>query len=130
MTKQDRAEMYRAYLAGEGFPAQIDRDGDVTFKHEGGSYVIIIDEDDETYFRLVFPSFWSIESDEERVRVILAAVHATAQIKVAKVYPLGDQTFASIEMFVSPPEGFKPVFLRSLRALHAAVQCFREKVLG
>ncbi|HSV73371.1 MAG TPA: hypothetical protein VLH79_06395 [Chthonomonadales bacterium] len=129
MTKAERAEMYREHLASEGFPVNIGHDGDVTFKFEGGNYVILIDEDD-TYFRLVFPGFWSIDSEEERLRVSLAALYATAQIKVAKVYPQNDNTHAAIELFCSPPEAFKPVFMRSLRALGAAVQCFREKVLG
>ncbi|HSV72800.1 MAG TPA: hypothetical protein VLH79_03480 [Chthonomonadales bacterium] len=129
MTKAERAEMYREYLASEGFPVNIDRDGVVAFKFEGGNYVILIDED-ETYFRLVYPGFWSIDSEEERLRVSLAALHATAQVKVAKVYPRNDDTHAAIESFCSPPEAFKPVFKRSLRALGAAVQCFREKVPG
>ena len=36
MTKSERAEMYRSYLAEEGYAPKIDDDGDVRFKYEGG----------------------------------------------------------------------------------------------
>ena len=130
MTKQERAEMYRGFLAEEGYVPKIDGDGDVTFKYEGGGYFIGVDEKDEEFFRLVFPSFWSIESEVEREKVAKAALQATAETKVAKVFPVRDNTWASIEMFCSPPEAFKAVFRRSLSALQASVESFREGMQG
>lgn len=128
MTKQERAEMYRQYLLEEGFAPRIDEDGDVAFKYEGGSYVIIVDDKDDVFFRLIYPGFWSIESEEERTKVTQAALHATAQTKVAKVFMVRDNTWASIEMFCSPPEAFKPVFSRCLSALRTGVDTFRTKM--
>ena len=128
MTKQERAELYRAFLAEEGYVPRIDGDGDVAFKFEGGSYVIIVDEKDDQFFRLVFPGFWSIESDEERARVEKAALEATAQTKVAKVFPVRDDTWATIELFCTPVEAFKPVFKRSIAALKSAVDTFRRRM--
>jgi hypothetical protein len=126
MTKQERAEMYREYLTEEGYAPKIDDDGDVVFKFEGRGYFLAVDEEDEAFFRLVFPNFWSIESDYEREKVASAALRATAMTKVAKVFPVRDDTWASIEMFCSPPEVFKTVFRRSLTALQAGVENFRE----
>jgi hypothetical protein len=128
MTKQELAEMYRSYLADQGYAPKIDDDGDVIFKCEGRVYFIDVAEKDETFFRLIFPNFWSIESEAERQKVSQAALHATVQTKVAKVFPVGDNTWASIEMFCSPPEAFQPVFRRCLRALQASVENFREKM--
>ncbi len=81
MTKQERAEMYRSFLASEGYTPKIDNDGDVAFKFEGGNYYILVDDKDEAFFRLAYPGFWEIESEEERAKVIEAALHATAQTK-------------------------------------------------
>jgi hypothetical protein len=128
MSKQDRAEMYRSYLAEEGFSPKFDSDGDVVFKYEGRSYVIIIDENDEEFFRLVFPNFWSIDTDEERDKVLMAANYSTAKTKVTKIFTVRDDTWAAIEMFYSPPEAFKIGFRRALSALQTGVNNFLEKV--
>ena len=128
MSKQARAKMYEDFLRNEGFAPSIDDDGDVVFKCEGRTYIIWIDEDDEDFFRLVFPSFWPIESEEERLHVLIASQHATSKAKVAKIYMVGDDTWGSIEMFCSPPEAFKPVFRRCIPAIQAAVGAFREKM--
>ena len=128
MTKQERAEMYHEYLIDEGYAPKIDSDGDVVFKFEGGNYLLLLDEKDEEFFRLVFPGFWSIESEQERAMATQAALAATAQTKVVKVFLVDDNTWASIEMFCNPPESFKSVFLRCIRALQAGVQNFKEKM--
>jgi hypothetical protein len=56
-----------------------------------------VSEKDEEFFRLIFifPAFWSIDSDQERTRAMLAAASATAETKVAKVFLVGDNTYAS-----------------------------------
>ena len=128
MNKQERAEMYRNYLTEEGYAPKIDEDGDVTFKYEGGMYFIAVDEKDEEFFRLVFPGFWSIDNEIERAKVNRAALYATERTKVAKVYAVADNTWASIEMFCFPPETFKQVFHRSMSALRAGVQNFQDKM--
>ncbi|MCX7664946.1 MAG: hypothetical protein N2112_05315 [Gemmataceae bacterium] len=129
MTARELAEMYRTYLAEEGFFPKIDEDGDVCFKFEGGNYYLSVDENDLEYFRLVFPNFWSIDSESESEQAIKAAHHTTSTTKVAKVYlTRRDNTIASIEMFCDPPEVFKSVFRRSLSALQSSVMKFRKKM--
>lgn len=126
MDRQERAQLYMDYLTAEGYRPSIDKDGDVVFKSEGRTYYIEVDEKDTEYFRLVFPNFWEIESEEELARVLYAANHATMATKVAKVYVRADgkDTIAAIEMFVSPPENFKPIFHRAMSALRASVNDF------
>jgi hypothetical protein len=129
MTKQERVAMYQAFLTEEGYAPKLDSDGDVTFKFEGGFYIIIVDEKDPEYFRLAFPGFWSIDNDAERAKASMAALWATGQTKVAKVFLAKENTYATIEMFCSPPDVFKAVFRRSLSALKAAVETFRAKMM-
>ncbi len=126
LDKQELAEMYWGFLAEQGYVPKIDDDGDVHFKFEGGDYFILIDEEDESYFRLAYPAFWPIENEEERIAATISAAAATAEVKVAKVYLLRDNTWAAVEMFCSPPEVFQAVFKRSLHAIQAAVECFRR----
>ena len=128
MTKEERAEMFMEHLAEEGYRPKLDDDGDVVFKHEGGGYCIIIDETDEQYFRIIFPGFWSIESEQERAMVEKAALHATKQVKVAKIFPVRDDTWAAVELFCDPPSNALSVLGRSLGSLQTATNAFRAKM--
>ncbi len=123
MTKDERINMYTAYLKGEGYSPESIKEG-VVFKAEGKTYVIMVDENDEQFFRLVFPNFWSIDNDKERVKVVAASSQATAATKVAKIFPVENNTWGTIELFVASPDAFKGVFTRSMGALQAAVQNF------
>jgi len=127
MTKQERCELYRDILSEQGHDAAIDDQGDVVFEYEGGTYFVQV-SDDEMYFRLIYPNFWPLESDEERKRVRRAALTATAETKVAKVFPVDDNVWATIEMFCSPPEVVAPSIPRALSALRDAVTTFQERM--
>ena len=127
MTALERAELYRAFLAEAGYAPKIDEDGDVLFKCEGMTFFIRVDDDDE-FFRLVCPNFWPINSDEERDRVVHAAAAVNNSIKVAKVYPVRDDTWASVEMYCSPPDAVLPVLLRAMGTLRGIVSEFRKEM--
>jgi hypothetical protein len=123
-TAHERLEMYRTYLEEEGYRPRLDGNGNVFFKCEGRTMVIQVDEKDDEFFRLIHPNLWSIESDAELAEVKEAAIRATTETKVAKIFPVGDDTWATIEAFYSPPDAFKPIFRRCLSALRAGVKTF------
>ncbi len=125
-----KSDLFMNYLKTEGYSPTADSDGDVVFKHEGLTYIIFAAEDDKEYFRIALPNFWRIENEQERQKVIAAAVDATAGVKVGKVYPVGNNVWASVELLIDPIEGFSKVFRRSLLILRASVQRFREKMVG
>ena len=126
--KQRYAEMFRQYLMTEGYRPTVDEDGDVVFKSEGATFLIILDEKDSEFFRLAAPNFWSIEDEEEREQVKAACLEVTKAIKVAKVFPVRDNTWATIEMFVSPIQSVQDVFGKCLRGLHHAMNAFRKEM--
>lgn len=130
MQREQLSRMYLDYLKEEGYCPRLDEDGDVIFKCEGRHYAILIDPRDECYFRLVYPNFWAIEDDTARQRAIVAAHDVNSRVKVAKVYVVRDDTWASVEMFCSPPQAFQDVFGRSIGALRAAVRGFLDAVRG
>jgi hypothetical protein len=116
-------------LREEGFRPEVDDDGDIRFKYEGGIYYITV-SDDERYFQVIFPAFWSIESAKERSRALRAAVRATRETKVAKVFlnSREDDVWATAELFADPPSAVQPVFARCLRAIDVAIEVFREEM--
>ncbi|MFQ5611272.1 MAG: hypothetical protein ACE5H9_03975 [Anaerolineae bacterium] len=123
-----KADMYVKFLNDEGYRPEVDSDGDVRFKSEGGTYFVFANENDQQFFQLVFPAFWSIDNDAERRKVLVAADHATQKTKVVKVYTVGDNVWASVELFFASPEQFKETFSRSISALKAGVQNFVQKM--
>lgn len=127
MTQQELADMYNQHLEAEGYRPEIE-EGFIKFKSEGGTYLVVVDENDEQYFRLIFPNFWPIEDDAERQKVLAAADHATAETKVAKVFTVRDNVWATIEIFSAEPQEIKAVFSRCMRALKAGVNAFLEKM--
>lgn len=124
MTRAQRAQGYLEFLAEEGYRPRLDADGDVVFKVEGGVYYILLDEDEE-FFRLIYPNFWPLETEEERTRAERAAFAVTTRMKVVKVLLDGRGVLATVEMFCSPPESVHPVIHRSIRAIQDAVREFR-----
>lgn len=127
-TEEKLADIYLDYLAEQGFRPEIDSDGDISFKFEGRSYFINVYEDDREFFQLVYPCFWPIESEEERKQVVEACDYVSGHTKVAKIYTVRDNVWATIELFVSSPEEFKGVFMRALGALSRAREKFVEKM--
>lgn len=126
--ESDLQNMYIRYLTDEGYKPKVDKDGDVQFKHESKVYFISVDERDPEFFRIVLAGIWSIESELERQKVLVAADHSNATSKVAKVFTLRDRVWVSIEVFLSKPEQFRQIFKRSMSALQNGVIEFVKKM--
>ena len=126
-----KAEHFAAAMTREGLFPEADDDGDLRVRFEGGHDVVFPDADDEPYVRILFPSFWSIDSDEERVRAFRAASVASRRCKGAKVWVREDEqnVCASMEAFLPGPEFFEYVFPRMMSALQYAARQFREEML-
>jgi hypothetical protein len=121
-----KTRVYLDYLRREGYSPELDPDGDIKFKREGGTYYLMAEENDPSYFRLVFPNFWEIESDHERNQILYAVGEVNADLKVIKLYPVRDNVWASVEMFLDPIENFQKVFNRAMNVLGEGVAQFRQ----
>jgi len=77
---------------------------------------------------MMLPNSWSIESAKELALALIAANHVNMAIKAAKVYVRkdGKNTMAAIEMFVKPPENFRLVLQRALRAADNFAKLMQE----
>lgn len=129
MTRAERAQAYLEFLANEGYRPVLDGDGDVVFKVEGYMYYISVEED-EAFFRLIFPNFWPLETEAERTRAERAALRVTARMKVVKVLTTERGVLATVEMFATVPESVYPVFQRCVQTIQGAVRAFIEEMRG
>ena len=112
-------QMYAGWLRSRGLEVEVRSDGTVVFRKDGGTYVIPVPqiEKDTSYFTLVYPSFWKITGQQERIRALEAANHATADTKVGKVYLVKDKAWATAEIFVASPGDFEAVFDRCMASI-------------
>lgn len=129
-SKEQMQQVYGDFLKAEGFVHEVDDDGDIVFKKEGKTYFIGVDAEDPNFFRIVYPNFWEIENFEEHIRVLIAADFANNRSKVAKVFVVNQNTWASVELFVNNPEDFKPLFYRTIDAVDNSVKNFVAKMKG
>ncbi len=113
-------------LKAEGYCPELDEEGDVWFRFEGGTYYIQLTKSDETYLRLVFPSFWKIDDEPERRRALYAANQANAQIKIAKVYLLHNVCSVDADHLINDVNDLEERLPRSLRAIQEGVRVFRD----
>ncbi len=126
--KEMRQQTYMKFLEAGGYRPELDKDGDVAFKHEGGNYIIQVDENDNVYFRLIYPNFWEIESEEERQDVLIAGNFTNSDIKCAKVFMLRDNVWAVVEIFLAKPEDYEKLLSRSISSIQSVVGTFRSKM--
>ena len=128
-TKAQLQETYTAHLSSEGFRPELTQSGNVRFRREGRSYVIFVDENDATYFRLVLAFSAEDKSAQARIRRLEGCNTASAEVKVVKAFldSDGDPTFSS-EMFLVVPGDFKTTLSRLLRAMDNAYDKYLKKV--
>jgi hypothetical protein len=129
MTKAEKAKLYMEYLEQEGYRPSISSEGNVIFKADGLRHLILIDDKDEEYFAIML-FIWDIENSEDLARALRAANTATRDTKVAKVHVTenGKDVYATIEMYISPPEGFARTCERCIRALKFAADKFVQQM--
>jgi hypothetical protein len=129
-TGSSQVEVFADYLKGEGYLPKIDEEGDIRFKVEGKSFCIAI-MDDPTFISLRHFGIWSIESQEERDALPLAALEAGKRTKAAKVFVSDIETEEAFvatytESFLSQPNDIGGVFDRLLSANQSAQRNFIE----
>ena len=114
------------FLVMEGFRPAITDDLNVSFKAEGDLYWIHLDGKDKTYYRLIAPDYWVIESQEELNRAFVAANFVSRSIKHIKASVNDDNSnvsFAS-ESFYSDVEDFLPFISKTLTMLKTGKNYF------
>lgn len=128
-TKQQLQEIYSSHLVNEGFRPKVDNDGDISFRSEGRTFWILLDEDDPTFFIMLFMGFIQEDkSPQMRLRRLEGCNIANHKIKVIKcsLDKEGDPIFAA-EMFLTDPGDFKTNISRLLRAIESSYKEYRSQ---
>lgn len=118
-------EIHMEFLKGEGYRPKVDKEGDVSFKVEGGNYYIEIGKD-EKFFKVVYPAFYEIESVDEHARVLRQIERINREVKVVKMYLVENFVCASAESFVPDQEAATRILDRCLAALQYGSLLFEE----
>jgi len=128
MSRADLQKMYMDYLKTEGYMPTLHESGNhISFKSEGLTYYIDINDSDLGYFNLQHV-FWHIESEEDLIKALVAASEAGRKTKVAKIYTFGeDSMMCEAAIFIKQPQDFKDHFARLMRAVRFEVNTFREE---
>ena len=121
-----KTDLYLKHLHEEGFNPQVDEDGDVIFRCESRTYVLIQDERDPTFVRLLLPNFWAIESEEEHLRALMTANQVNAKMKIVKLVMVRRSVWASIELLIDSPAHFVNVFNRCVQIIPDPTREFRQ----
>ncbi len=121
------------YLCDEGFRPKYDEDGDIVVKREGKTYVVIFEESDPIYFRVVYPNFWSLDDEEEYEQALIASARVNTKMKCAKVLPsveFSDEAnvSVSVELYAADVDAFIAVLERAFRASEAAGLAFVQEM--
>ncbi|GAB4251439.1 MULTISPECIES: hypothetical protein [Deferrisoma] len=124
----DRSEVCFSYLEAQGYRPERAPNGMVTFKADGFLFALTFDTSDEEFYQMVFPNFWPLGTPEEKGRAVEAAARATADTKVAKVFLVDDNVWATTEAFCGSAQEFTRAIPRGLRALRAAAQTFADRM--
>lgn len=133
-TAEGLTQYFQSLLDSEGFNrGQVSWDedastSDLIFKVEGRGYALIADADDTDFVRLMFPNFWSLDSDEEFAAALQAISIVNGRCKGAKVHATSknDNVIATIEFLIDSenPQLKSGLFLRYIRMLNNAAEEF------
>ena len=128
MTREELQRMYLAYFRGQGISAQVDSDGDIRFEYEterfrSMTYYIMVDDEDQQFFRIAHFGGYSLDTARERRQGAWAASEATRRAFVAKLYinGNGDNIIVSAETFLVSPRDFEAVFPKLMRGIEQAM---------
>ena len=124
---REREKIILKYLKEQGYHAKVDKDGDIVFKCESMNLAILVDDNDEDFFRLILPNFWEIESEGELDHVLLASSEINHEIKLIKITTSDMETHASVEMLLTSAQDIAKIFEKSLRCIQHATYKFAEK---
>ena len=107
-----------------------DEDGDIRYKAEGLSLVMIFNESDPGYVRLALPSFWPIDDEAERAQAYRIGNAITRDNKCVSIFITpNDNVWASVEWLTTGPEAIDgPMLVRLSEMLLAAAGEFRREM--
>lgn len=114
------------YLHAEGYPAELDEDGDIRFKREGMTYALCFDNDDPDFAKLILPNVWSIDSEPEMQQALAALDEVNRRMKLVKVHTQAGSAWFTIELLLDDQTAWERRLPRAVRTIVRAVAMFTD----
>lgn len=121
-------ELVKEYLSSEGYRYNIDGDGDIHFKYEGIDLFFTVDKNDQSFFRLIMPSIYTLEGN--RTKVLEAINTVTRDLKVIKAFLVEDHLWLAVEMFIDSSPELEDFFPRCMGLLKAGREKIAAEIFG
>ncbi|TVR16497.1 MAG: hypothetical protein EA401_01265 [Planctomycetota bacterium] len=127
-TLQEKIAATMNFLAQEGYRPEQVHEEVVVFKHEGHSFLIDYDEDDQQYARIVLPNFKPIHNQAERTFALQAANNTNQSIKNCLITVGDTQASGMVEFLIQDVDCLLPLLDRTVSALDSAARFFLRHI--
>lgn len=124
-TRQDR---YMAFLREKGYTPEINQKGLILFRDVDFRYCIDAAAANDGSLVLMLPAVMEVRDEAGRARVRLAMDEANAGVRAAKLFLVGDQVWAVIEVFLPRPDDFPLVFDRAQQSIASLAYLFADRL--
>ena len=124
------------YLKNRDYKVEYDPDGDLVFEYENQYYLVVFDQNDDEYFRIIYPNCYTFENEIEFIRSYVAAQHVNNTVKGVKMMipekfvedpqRLFDSPAIAVESFHYDVSDFTRTIQRSISTLQTAAKKFNE----
>ena len=116
------------HLKEIGLVPKIDEDGDIVFKYQMMTFIVLIDEDDEYFLRVGVPNIFAAD-ENNRLDVLEACNRVTCRMKVAKAYiTKNDRVWLVAEQLLDKNPNYDDVIPRTIRILMDSRNAFSEEI--
>ena len=112
-------DIYKNWLADNGVKFE-EKDYGLTFKYQGGYFIIGNNANDLQYFNLIMPGIYDFADHPEmpRIKVLEALNKINAQYKVVKAVCDDEDCWLTTEIFIDSTPDVEDYFERLLNILH------------
>ena len=112
-------EIYKNWLSENGVKYE-EKDYGITFKYQGGYFIIGNNDKDAQYFNIVMPGIYDFADhpEVERVKVLEALNKINADYKVVKAVCDDEDCWLTTEIFIDSTPDVEDYFERLLNILH------------
>lgn len=124
MNLLEKISAIRETFQRRGLPVALDNDGDLWFERKGHRQILVMEEGDDEYAGIIRPWIWPIHSPEEYARVTRAALLANRHVKAAKIAPMADNVWASVDLLYGSVDDLIRILPRASDALQSAIDRF------
>lgn len=112
------------FLQSEGFPAEIDADGDISFKREGLRFYLRLSAEAPWFGKLFVPFRYRVDSPDEHLRTLVALNTINSQYRLVKAHRQEDTLWLSITLL--HPDDPSPWLQALPLCMEALVQARRD----